>query len=174
MIRSDTKEYKPQFLNFDKSEQRLDEFLCYYFGNAPSFTDLCKVFKILLILSHVQAQVERGCSINKQLFVDYLHPSSLAAQCIVNDHMVFHKLQPHEIDLTAKMVSHVRQARTRYLNDQKHRSLKKLQSQKDVKMQVLNDNIDDVNNKIKQLQGTIFSLKKLQISILLKQRRKPR
>ena len=112
-------------------------------------------------MSHVQAQVERSCSINKQLLVDYLHPSSLAAaQCIVNDHMVFHKLQPHEIDLTAKMVSHVRQAHTRYLNNQKYRSLKKLQSEKDAKMQVLNDDIDDVNNKIKQLQGTMFSLKK--------------
>ena len=27
LIRSVTKEYKPKFLNFDESEQRLDEFL---------------------------------------------------------------------------------------------------------------------------------------------------
>ena len=58
------------------------------------------------------------------------------------------------------MVSHVRQARTRYLNDQRDRSLKKLQSEKDVKKHVLNDDIDDVNKKIKQLQDTMTSLKK--------------
>ena len=119
MIRSVTKEYKPGFLNFDKSEQQLDEFIWNYVGNASSFTDLRKVFKILLILSHGQAQVTQGFSINKQLFVENLHPSILVAQCIVNDHMVFHKLQPHEINVTVKMISHVQQAHTRYLNDQR-------------------------------------------------------
>ena len=88
--------------------------------------------------------------------------------------MVFHKLQPHEIDVTAKMVSNVQQAHTRYLNDQRDHSFKKLQSEKDAKTQVLNDDIDNVNKKIKQLQDTMTSLKKLQINIFLKQKRKPR
>ena len=124
------------------------------------FTDLRKVFKILLILSHGQALVERGFSINKLLLVENLRPTSLVAQRIVNGHMVFRKKQPHEIDVTAKMVSPVRQARTRYLFDQRDRSLKKLQSEKDVKIQVPNDDMNDVNKKIKQLQDTMTSLKK--------------
>ena len=94
-------------------------------------------------------------NINKQLLVENLHPSSLVAQLIVNDHIAFLKLQPHEIDVSAKMVSHVQQARTRDLSDQRDRSLKKLQSEKDGNMQVLSDDIDDVNKKIKQLQDTV-------------------
>ena len=53
------------------------------------------------------------------------------------------------------MVSHVQQARTRDLSDQRDRSLKKLQSEKNGNMQVLSDDIDDVNKKIKQLQDTV-------------------
>ena len=107
-----------------------------YFGDVLSFTDVGKVLKIILILCHGQAQVERGFISNKQLPVENLHPPNLVAQRIFIDHMVFHKLQPHEIAASChcENVSHVRQLRTRYLNDQKDRSLKKLQSEKAVKM----------------------------------------
>ena len=74
------------FFIFDKSEQCFNEFLWNYVGNAPSFTDLHKVFKIFLILSHRQAELERGFSVNKQLLVENVYPSSLVAQRIVNGH----------------------------------------------------------------------------------------
>ena len=88
-----------------------------------------------------------------------MHPSSLLAQRKVNDHMLFHKLQSHKTDITAKMVSHVRQARRCYLNDQRDRSFKKLQSEKDVEMQVLRDDIDDVKKKITIARHHDFSKK---------------
>ena len=144
MIRNVIKEYKPDFLNFDKSEQRLDEFLT-TFPDAPSFSDLRKVFKILLILSHGQAQVDWGFRINKQLLLENLYPSSLVAENIVKNHKVFHKLWPNKIDITAKMDSHAWQPCTSTLIYQRVHSLKKLQFETDVKMQVLNDDIDDVN-----------------------------
>lgn len=74
-----------------------------YFGDVLSFTDVGKVLKIILILCHGQAQVERGFISNKQLPVENLHPPNLVAQRKFIDHMVFHKLQPHEIHATAKM-----------------------------------------------------------------------
>ena len=90
-----------------------------------------------------------------------MHPPSLIAEHIVIDYMVFHELQLREIDVTAKTASNVRQVHTRYLSDQRDRSLKTFQFKKDVKMQVLNDDIDDVDKKIKQLQDTMNSLKKV-------------
>ena len=93
------------------------------------------------------------------MLVENLHPPSLIAEHIVIDHMVFHELQLREIDVTAKTASNVRQVHTRCLSDQRDRSLKTFQSKKDVKMQVLNDDIDDVDKKIKQ--DTMNSLKKV-------------
>lgn len=95
------------------------------------------------------------------MLIENVHPPSLIAEHIVIDHMVFHELQLREIDVTAKTASNVRQVHTRYLSDQRDRSLKTFQFKKDVKMQVLNDDIDDVDKKIKQLQDTMNSLKKV-------------
>ena len=65
---------------------RLDTFLS-VFLSSPSYSHLFMVVKMLLILSHGQAQVERGFSVNSQLLVDNLHDESLIAQRIVSDHM---------------------------------------------------------------------------------------
>ena len=45
------------------------------------------IVKILLVLSHGQATVERGFSVNKEIEVENLHEHSLVAQRIICDHL---------------------------------------------------------------------------------------
>ena len=66
--------------------------------------------------------------------------------------MVYHELDASNLTKTAKLLSHVKQARSRYFNDQKEDSMQRVQSGRDVKMK----QIDDIN--IRQLQDTINSL----------------
>ena len=54
LIRRVTKEYKPDVLNFDKSEQCLDHFLWNHVGIAPSFTDLCKVLRYFCLTGRLK------------------------------------------------------------------------------------------------------------------------
>ena len=86
------KENKPKFLNYSKTDQRLDEFMMKFVGASTRFSELCKLFKILLILSHGQAQVEHGFSVNKNLHVEIQH-TTLTAQRIIHDHMMYHELE---------------------------------------------------------------------------------
>ena len=108
---------------------------------------------------HGQAQVEHGFSVNKNLLVENQHTTTLTAQDIIHDHTVYHELESSNLSIMAKLLSHVKQAHSRYLNDQKERSLQRVQSGRDVKMKHINDDIDDVNRNIRQLQDTIISLK---------------
>jgi hypothetical protein len=151
------KENKPEFLNYSKTDQRLDEFMMKFVGGSTKFSELCKVFKILLILSHGQAQVERGFSVNKNLLVENQHTTSLTAQRIIHDHMVYHELESSNLTVTAKLSNHVKQARSRYFNEQKERSMQKVTSDRDVRMKQINEDIDDANRNITQLQETINS-----------------
>ena len=48
-----------------------------FVGASTKFSELWKLFKILLILSHGQAQSERGFSVNKNLFVEHQHTTTL-------------------------------------------------------------------------------------------------
>jgi long-subunit acyl-CoA synthetase (AMP-forming) len=128
-----------------------------FVGGSTKFSELCKVFKILLILSHGQAQVERGFSVNKNLLVENQHTTSLTAQRIIHDHMVYHELESSNLTVTAKLSNHVKQARSRYFNEQKERSMQKVTSDRDVRMKQINEDIDDANRNITQLQETINS-----------------
>ena len=82
---------KSDFLNFDKKVQRLDQFLISCFSGTKGFTELCEVFKVLLILSHGQAQVECVFRTNAKILMENQNTESLMAQIIINDHMRFHK-----------------------------------------------------------------------------------
>ena len=49
----------------------------YNFESTCSFTDLIKFFKLAVVLSHKQSDIERGFSINKNIFIINLLEGSL-------------------------------------------------------------------------------------------------
>ena len=75
-----------EFKDHDPNNDRLDSFLYRHMGQKRSYQSLWKVVADLLILSHGQASVERGFSVNKQLEVENLQERSLISQRLVQDH----------------------------------------------------------------------------------------
>ncbi|KAL1481860.1 hypothetical protein MTO96_034142 [Rhipicephalus appendiculatus] len=61
-------EQKHQLRQFDKSVDRLDEFYPDLLKFSSSYSELWSIVKLLLVLSHGQATVERGFSVNSQGF----------------------------------------------------------------------------------------------------------
>ena len=126
---------------------------------SATVSELWKLLKILLILSHGQTQNECRFSVNKNLLVENQHTTTLTAQHIIHDHMMYHELESSNLTITAKLLSHVKQASSRYFNDQKERTMQRIQSGRDVKIKQINDDIEDANRNIRQLQDMINSLK---------------
>lgn len=54
---------------------------------GENYAALFDIVKVLLVLSHGQASVERGFSVNKEIEVENLHEHSLVAQRIICDHL---------------------------------------------------------------------------------------
>ena len=74
------------FSSFNPNVHRVDEFFSTHMtgeNNAALFD----IVKVLLVLSHGQASVERGFSVNKEIEVENLHEHSLVAQRIICDHL---------------------------------------------------------------------------------------
>ena len=63
--------------------------------------------------------------------------------------MVYHELESSNLTIMVKLLSHVKQALSRYFNDQKERSVLRIQSGRDVKIKQINDDIGDANRNIK-------------------------
>ncbi|KAK0143227.1 hypothetical protein N1851_018653 [Merluccius polli] len=68
-----------KFRDFDPKTERVDTLLYETMGTNPSFSRLWDVVKVVLVLSHGQASVERGFSINKELIVENQKELSLVA-----------------------------------------------------------------------------------------------
>ena len=72
-----------EFKDYDPNNDRLDSFLYLHMGQKRSYQSLWKVVADLLILSHGQASVERGFSVNKQLEIENLQERSFISQRLV-------------------------------------------------------------------------------------------
>ncbi|XP_074658438.1 uncharacterized protein LOC141911339 isoform X1 [Tubulanus polymorphus] len=78
---------KSDFVSFNKKTDRLDTFYHKHMQCNSSFDKLWSVISNLLLLSHGQASVERGFSVNKQIEVENLANESYEAQRMIVDHI---------------------------------------------------------------------------------------
>ena len=92
-----------QFATFNPSgssaqqRDRVDSLFCDTMSQNPSYKQLWTVVKQLLFLSHGQATVEHGFSINKEIEVENMAESTFAAKRMVCDHV-------HSVELTTSML----------------------------------------------------------------------
>ena len=84
-----------------------------FVGVSATVSELWKLLKILLMLSHGQTQNERRFSVNKNLLVENQHTTTSTAQHIIHDHMMYHELESSNLTIIAKLLSHVKQAQSK-------------------------------------------------------------
>ena len=63
-------ELKDEFLLYDQKKIHLDHFFCKFINGNVSYKKCWKVVKLVLTLSHGQAAVEIGFSVNKEVLVE--------------------------------------------------------------------------------------------------------
>jgi len=76
--------------SFSLNKDRLDQFYMDLIGKSEKFSSLFSVIKLLLILSHGQASVERGFSVNKAMLRDNLQTETIIAMRQVLLHIIFY------------------------------------------------------------------------------------
>lgn len=145
-----------KFLNFKFSTDRLDELFSTYM-NTESYQKLFKVVQLLLVLSHGQASVERGFSVNKELEIENLANQSLMAQRLVCDHLnaVGGVLN---VPLTQPLLTSCAGARKRYERylDQQRQNKKSEEGSR--KRKSLLDEIEELKEKKRRMNEDIDSL----------------
>lgn len=114
MYISETDVFNEELNNFSREEGRLDDLwmqiLTSYKGDKK---ELEKFVKKILILSHGNARLERGFSVNKECVVENQKEESLIAQRQIHD-AVSVLGGVHNVVITKPMIHAVRSARTRY------------------------------------------------------------
>ncbi|ROJ62551.1 hypothetical protein DPX16_21537 [Anabarilius grahami] len=100
-----------EFLSFQPMVKRLDTFLCGCLSRAyPVAWAFCQK---LLLLSHGQASVERGFSVNKEVETDNMQEETMIAHRLVCDYVDLHG-GVTKVPLTKELLVSVGAARSRY------------------------------------------------------------
>jgi len=147
---------RDKFEEFNKNQQSVDEF----FRDVMSSTQFVKLYelvKVLLLLSHGQAAVERGFSVNKEVEVENLKHQSLIAQRIICDY-VSSVGGILNVPVTEPMLKEARSARQKYETYlENERKKKKSQESLNTRKRQLNE-IEEYRSKKQKLESSISEL----------------
>jgi hypothetical protein len=108
-----------KFTSFSRSD-RLDHFYYSILGTNADSAELWSVVKIVFVLSHGNATVESGFSVNGSILVENMHEES-----IVGQRHVYHAVQSvggvMNVNIDKSMLQYVRGSRARYMEDLKRK-----------------------------------------------------
>ena len=153
------KENKAFFLEFDKSKDRLDEFFMRYLSDTVRFNNFMLIVKMVLTLSHGQADVERGFSVNDKLLVENMQEQSLISQRIVKHHMLYSGYKPHNIPISRDLIKIVDNSCSLFKIAFKEKREQSKKNEKNEKHDNLNEELSQLNHKKTSLEEVIKEYK---------------
>ena len=154
------REFRMECENFSVDSERLDSFFHSVVGLPlkPELKELWEVIQHLLTLSHGQAAVERGFSINSDLLAPNLKTESVVAQRMVYDTVALSGLPVADFEITPGLLRSCNYAYSRYTT---HLSEQKEERQKQNKLQkraAEETELNEERKKLKKLEHTLVSL----------------
>ena len=158
-LTSASSEYKNHFLDYCRNNDSIDKFLGLYI-DQKKFDKFWNICKIIFTLSHGQAAVERGFSVNREIIVENLQQKSLISQRLVYDYItvkhassLYEYAIPNALLLECK-ISHAKYVQ--FLEDQKKANVR---AEKSRKRTLILDEISEFKKKKLNLEQCISSLK---------------
>ena len=147
-----------KFSGFNPNKDRVDEFLSEAMCE-DGYHKLLEVVKICLVLSHGQATVERGFSINKEVETENLKEQSITAQRLICDYVksVGGVLKVKITKELLQSASLARQKYDQYLAKEKESKTSDAQKRK---RKCLEDSIADLKKQAKRAKLDYDSLNK--------------
>ena len=104
-----------KFSKFNQNQDSIDElyYECMCGGSSEQYRELLEVVKIVFVLSHGQASVECGFSVNKEVEVENMKQQTLVAHRVICDH-VTNVEGILNVDLNKDLLLSARMSRQRY------------------------------------------------------------
>ena len=139
-----------EFLSFNINTDRFDEFYSNYMKDAKH-AKVWEIFRIIFTLSHGQAAVERGFSVNSKLLVENLLENILVASRFVYSSVKSDTNHFGELSFTLRLKRNVWAARMRYQLYLEEQRILHFKSDKAKKRKAVEDEIREVDCKRKLL-----------------------
>lgn len=157
-----TKDFKTDLKNFKFPDDRLDHCLAKLM-DKKDFQDLWHCVKLILILSHGNAFVESGFSVNKEMLVENMHQETLVGLRRVWDQISHLGGDVMKIDINADMLRYARSSNFRYKEALKKKEEEKKAAKKMAKIEMQDkmkekEELDQLKNSKRLLEKEIDNI----------------
>ena len=146
--------HEVELQQFSSKEDRLDEFF-FKKLNFSKHTNLSFVVKILLTLSHGQAAVERGFSVNNNIIQTNMYAKTIISKRLIKDHMLANGLQPHTIEITKPLVKAYKSVNAAYKAHLEEEKKKVVLTECEKQAEYINSDIDEIKTQINQMMKVV-------------------
>ena len=139
-LQNDVKLKAEMFKQFSQTVDCLDDF---FFNNVEMqlANELTSILKIVLILSHGQANVERSFGVNNTILKDKMKCESITARKTMIDHMNSKGLRAHTVPVTNDLLHSVKLSRFRYQDHLRQQIKESKENETATQLGLLNANI---------------------------------
>lgn len=148
-----------RFRDFDVSKDLVDKLLYETMGTDKIFHKLWTVVRKMLLLSHGQASVERGFSVNRQIETENMSEGMLVALRTISDHLTSIG-GISNVQISKELLCSASGARQKYHHYLEEEKCKKVREQVNLKRKAAVDEIDQMKKKSKTLNSDIYALEK--------------
>ncbi|XP_041347559.1 uncharacterized protein LOC121367447 [Gigantopelta aegis] len=151
------------FRDYDVEEGRVDTLLYETMGTNKRYGRLWKEIRKMLLLSHGQASMERGFSVNRQIEMENMSGGMNVALRTISDYLSYVG-GIFNVNMTKQLLCSVLGARHRYHQYLEEEKRKKCQEVMNLKRKAATDEIDLLRKKSKTLDSDICALEKSAVS----------
>ena len=139
---------------------RLDQFFHRFLATKEEYSNLWRVVKVILTLSHGQAGVERGFSINKELARDNMDEATYVTSRQVKDKIISVGSDPLNVPITPALLTSVGSAYGKHREHVEAEEAKKSSSAKSKQKEEMQMEIVKLQEKELRLKAEAKKLKK--------------
>ena len=118
-------------LRFKITDDRIDSFFAEFMHSNLIFKCCWEIFQLIFILSHRQASVEEGSSINKKLLTEILEEVSIISQRVMYNHIC--DLSVTDVPFPNDLLKSCKLYYSRYINALELKKSEKIENEKSKK-----------------------------------------
>ena len=131
---------------------RLDQFYFEMVKVNVNYKVLSKVLILVFVLGHGQASIERGFSINRNIFSENMKEKLLFSRPTIKDFMMSNKLKAHQVQITIEMIRASRSASLKYKMYLEENRKLQVKEKKDDVLMLLDQKISGLGGKEKSFK----------------------
>ena len=144
--------------SFNQNEQRVDDFYFNEMENWSDYSEYCNILGLVFVISHGEADIERGFSLNKNLLKQNREALTIRSQCKIKDYLLCNEIKLNTYTIPSKMLESVQllwQMYDVYLQGNKS---KIKQDEKQKQIALIEEDSGRINKRIELVNKTVSLL----------------